>query len=161
MKPLIRHLATCAVLALASSAALAGSATVTFTHPENFRDMPYDRYDRDDVLKELAGHFIKLAAKLPAGQDLKVEVTDVDLAGQIEPNLRYPRDWRLLRGGADFPTMKLRFTLTENGKVLASGEEYINDMAYLQRMNRYFSNDPLRYEKQMVDDWFKDRIAAR
>lgn len=160
MKP-IRHLATCAVLALASSAALAGTATVTFTHPEKFRDVPRDDDNRDTVLKELADHFIKLAARLPANQELKVEVTDVDLAGNIEPNFRYPPDFRVLRGGADYPTMKLRFTLLQDGKVVASGEEFIDDMAYLHRLNRYFSTDPLRYEKQMVDDWFKERVAAR
>ena len=161
MKPLIRNLATGAVLALASASVLAGNATVTFTHPENFKDLPYDRAHRDTVLRGLADHFIRLAAKLPAGQELKVEVTDVDLAGEIEPTYRFSHDFRLLRGGADFPAMKLRFTLVEDGKVLASGEEIINDMAYLGRINRYFSGDPLRYEKQMVDDWFRERIAVR
>lgn len=161
MKSLIRNLAIGTSVALASTAAFAGTATVTFTAPENYVDMPYSRYERDDLLKEMADHFIKLAKRLPDGQELKVEVTDLNLAGELLPTTRYPRDYRVLRGGADFPTMKLRFSVIENGQVIASGEEYINDMAYLHRVNRYFTGDPLRYEKQMVDDWFKERVAVR
>jgi hypothetical protein len=37
-------------------------------------------------------------------------------------------------------------------------------MAYLQRMNRYTSDEPLRYEKPMLDAWFDAQfgsVAAR
>ncbi len=33
-------------------------------------------------------------------------------------------------------------------------------MNYTHRMNRYFSSETLRYEKQMLDDWFKQNIIA-
>lgn len=162
MKTLIRTLALAGMTALASAHAMAGGATITFTHPENYADFPMYRYDRSDLLKEMADHFIKMAAKLPANQDLKIEVLDFDLAGEQFPRIDYyARDFRILKGQADWPYMKVRFTLTQDGQVIAQGEELIRDMAYLNRMNRYFTGDPLRYEKQMVDDWFRQRLAVR
>ena len=161
MKTLIRTLALAGATALASANAMAGSATITFTHPETYADFPLYRYDRSDLLKEMADHFIKMAARLPANQDLKIEVLDFDLAGEQFPRVSAPRDIRVLKGQADWPHMKVRFTLTQDGQVIAQGEDLIRDMAYLHRLNRYFTGDPLRYEKQMVDDWFRNRLAVR
>jgi hypothetical protein len=31
-------------------------------------------------------------------------------------------------------------------------------MMYQQQLNRYSSGDPLRYEKRMLDDWFKKEV---
>ncbi|HZX26131.1 MAG TPA: DUF3016 domain-containing protein [Telluria sp.] len=48
--------------------------------------------------------------------------------------------------------------------MVASGEDRLSNMDYLMRLNIYSSGDPLRYEKQMIDDWFKSdfrRVAAR
>lgn len=161
MKTLIRQLALAAAAALTSASALAGSATITFKHPETYADFPYQKFDRDDLLKEMADHFIKMAERLPANQDLKIEVLDFDLAGDLRPGHYYPHDFRILKGQADWPHMKVRFTLSQDGQVIASGEEIIRDMGYMNRLNRYFTGDPLRYEKQMVDDWFRHRLAAR
>jgi hypothetical protein len=160
MNTLIRHLTLAGLAALTSAAAVAGGATVTFSHPENYSDFPYLERERDDMLKETADHFIKLAARLPASQDLTVEVLDFDLAGDRKLT-SFPRDFRILKGQADWPSMVVRYTLTENGQVIKSGEERIRDMGYLQNINRYFTGDPLRYEKQMVEVWFRDRFGMR
>jgi hypothetical protein len=135
----------------------AGAAvTVTFTQPENYVDMPFAPWEKDVVMKDLRGHFDKLGAKLPQGQDLKVEVLDIDLAGQIEPRSRGTHDLRILRGRADWPMIQLRYSIESQGKVVKSGEARVNDMNYLQnQISRYSANEPLRYEKRMLDDWFK------
>ena len=161
MNTLIRTLALAGVTALTSLSATAGQAVVTFSHPENYSDFPDMDSDRQELLKKLANHFIKQAAKLPASQELKVEVLDVDLAGDLRPGFRFPRDIRVVRGRIDWPKMTVRFTLTENGRVVQSGEEQLNDMAFLQRNNRYYPDDPLRYEKNMVDDWMRKRLGLR
>ena len=148
-------IASGAALVLGAGHAVA-AVTVTFTQPENYVDMPFASWEKDTVMKDLQGHFNKLGAKLPQGQDLKVEVLDIDLAGQIEPRSRGTHDLRILRGRADWPTIQLRYSIESQGKVVKSGEARVNDMNYLQNhINRYSANESLRYEKRMLDDWFK------
>ena len=154
----------CQALLIAAGTALtfaAGNAsavvTVTFTQPEGYVDMPFAPWDKEQVMKDLRTHFEKLGTQLPVGQDLKVEVLDIDLAGQMEHVARAGREIRVLKGRADWPAMQLRYSVEAQGKVLKSGDARVTDMAYLNHTysNRYASNEPLRYEKVMLDDWFK------
>ena len=66
-----------------------------------------------------------------------------------------------MTGRADWPRLRLRYTLEQHGKVIASGNAYLSDMSYLQHINRYSSNDALRYEKRMIDDWFKNTFGVK
>lgn len=148
-------------LVLLSAGAASAAVTVAFSHPENFQDLPFAPTDREQVLKDLSEHFTLLGKALPAGQNLRVEVLDLDMAGRIHPNFRGHQDIRVLRGGADWPHMKLRYSLESNGQVIASGQDDLSDMNYLDRLNRYSDGDSLRYEKRMIDDWFKQKFVAR
>jgi len=87
-------------------------------------------------------------------------VTDLDLAGRVEPRRRSMQDVRILRGGADWPTMALQYALHQDGKVIASGSGHLSNMLYLEQMNRYAGSDTLRYEKPMVDEWFRKTFGA-
>ena len=163
MKKLIRPCALaalCAGLLLASGAASAGPATVTFGDLDQFADVPRESWTRDEVMADLRDHFAALAAKLPAGQELKVEVLDVDLAGRTWPGLWGARDLRVLNGGADWPHMKFRYQIVQDGRVVKSGEETVSNMNYMAGLNRYSTGDLLRYEKQMLDTWFRT-VAVR
>lgn len=159
MKKMLTMLAG-ATLVLASAAASAGTATVTFVHPEQYRDFPTWTEDRDELLKEMADHFAKRARALPANEELRVEVLAVDLAGRLRPSTLRTHEIRVIRP-IDWPTMQVRYTLLRDGAVVAQGEEKLSDMQAVTRMNRYFTDDPLRYEKMMIDDWFKGRISMR
>lgn len=151
-----------ALLALGSWAVPAAAAvTVTFVQPEQFRDLPFNPIDRADVLKRMGEHFVQLEKLLPPGQDLNIEVLDFDMAGRLVPNFRGNQDLRVLHGGADWPHMVLRYTLSANGQVIASGQDQLSDMAYLDHINSLSDGDPLRYEKRMVDDWFKKKFAVQ
>lgn len=154
--------ALAAVVALPASAATAATAaaSVSYVEPDRFTDVPFTPWERERVLKQLTAHFDKLAASLPPGQELKVEVLDLDLAGQTKPNFRGGQDLRVMNGGADWPHIHLRYSITEGGKVIKSGEEKLSNMQYLDRMNRYGNTELLRYEKQMLDDWFKKNVVA-
>ncbi len=160
MNTAFRHVALAAMCVLAAGSAFAG-ANVTFVQPEKFSDVPFSSSERDRLLNDLHQHFDKLAATLPPGQQLNVEVTDIDLAGQVKPNRFRGRDIRVMNGGADWPHMTLSYSVTQDGKVLKSGQDKLSDMAYQQHLNRYGSDDALRYEKGMIDQWFRERIAAR
>lgn len=160
MNSLINKVALAGLVLLAAGGASA-AVTVAFSHPENYQDLPFSPTDRAAVLKELGEHFALLGKQLPPGQDLKVEVMDLDMAGRIRPNFRGGQDLRILRGGADWPHMVVRYTLESNGQVIASGEDQLSDMNYMDHINRYFDGDTLRYEKRMIDDWFKTKFVAR
>ncbi len=155
------HSLALAGLVLLSAGAASAAVTVTFSHPENFRDMPFSPTDREQILQDLSEYFAHLGERLLPGQDLRVEVLDLDLAGRLHPNFRGQQDVRILRGGADWPHMKVRYTLESNGKVIDSGVDDISDMAYLDHINRYSDGDRLRYEKHMIDDWFTKKFAPR
>jgi hypothetical protein len=160
MKPLIRQLAFAGACLLAAGGAFAG-VTVNYIQPDKFSDMPFEPWEREDILKSVTEHFQKLGQQLPAGTNFTVEVLDIDLAGRIIPGMRSGRDIRVLKGGADWPHMRLRYTLEQGGQVVASGEADLSDMMYLQRMNRYFDGDPLRFEKTMIDEWFDKTILHK
>lgn len=147
-----------ALLALAAGSASAAT-TVNYINPEKFTDVPFASWDREDALKNLTEHFQKLGENLPAGQDLHIDVTDVDLAGREYPSARAGRDIRIMRGMADWPRMELRYTIEQNGQVIKSGDGHLQSMDYQERINRYFDSDAFRYEKQMMDDWFAKNIA--
>ncbi len=155
----LRHTALAGMLLLAAGGAFAG-VNVSYTQPEQFSDVPFAPWERERVLKELTRHFAKMGATLPAGQELNVTVTDLDLAGHTWPSMHTGTDLRIVKGGADWPHITIKYSVTQDGQVLRQGEEHLNNMNYLGRINRYGRSDELRYEKQMLDDWFKERIVT-
>jgi len=156
-----------AVLAglLSSAAALhgvayaQGKADVQWIEPQNFRDAGLGTWERDRTLRALGEYIDRLARRLPDGQVLKLEVTDLDLAGEVWP--RSTHEVRIVRGGIDWPHMSMRYSLTgEGGKVLKSGQADLVDMGYLFA-GRFASSieGDFAYEKRMLDRWFSEQIV--
>ena len=137
----------------------AGQVEVSFKPVQALRDAGAGPFDGERNLQTLAAHFKALGAKLPDGQTLKVEVLDLDLAGEVKP-LRRGGDIRVLRGGADWPSMTLRYTLSAEGRTLRSAEERISDMNYLMHPVRGRGDGALAYETRLVDQWFADRFSS-
>ncbi len=161
MRHVIRSLAVGLGLALvALSAQAVGTVQVSFVQPEQFADAGDARRDVQGNLGVLARHLESLAARLGAGQKLSIEVIDVDLAGELRPWRHAQQDLRVLRGAADIPRIRLRYSLEEAGRASRSGEHVVVDAGYLQRFNRYPSGEALRYEKRMLDDWFSEQFAS-
>jgi hypothetical protein len=160
MKHVIRKLAVSGLLALAAGAASA-DVTVNYIQPERFSDLPFAPWEREAVLKDLTQHFAKLGAQLPPGQNLRIDVQDIDLAGREYPG-RGPRDLRVIKSnGVDWPRIDLHYAIESNGQVLRSGDVQLRDMAFMDRIGRYTDSDSLGYEKRMIDDWFYSTIAPR
>lgn len=159
MKNVIRTLAVSGLLALAAGTASA-DVTVNYVEQERFSDLPFTPWERESVLKELTEHFAKLGAKLPPGQNLRIDVRDVDLAGREYPG-RGARDLRIVKNGAEWPRIDLHYTIESNGQVVGSGDAQLRDMSFMDRSNRSTGSDFLRYEKRMIDDWFYSTIMPR
>jgi hypothetical protein len=158
MKAILLQLALAGVFALAAGSA-AAAVTVTYVAPEKYADVPRDSSARDSMMQDLTDHFTWLGTALPPGQDLRIEVLDIDLAGREEPSARVVRDVRVMRGGADWPRMRLRYSVEANGQAIKSGEAQLSDMDYMAKVSRYSEDQPQRYEKAMIDRWFERNIA--
>jgi hypothetical protein len=159
MRSKLRVLVVGCFAAAALPLAVAGSATVSFVNPDRFSDIGFAPTDRQNNLQALERHLQALAQRrLPDDQVLKVDVLDVDLAGEERPSRRTGRELRVLRGGADWPRIKLRYSLEANGRTLRSGEETLSDMSYLHGFSDTYGSEPLRYERRMLDQWLR-RLA--
>ncbi|USX21885.1 DUF3016 domain-containing protein [Oxalobacteraceae bacterium OTU3REALA1] len=156
MSKFIRNVGTVAVFLLACAGASA-AATVTYINPEKMTDVPRFASDRESMEMIFREHLNLLASKLPAGQELKVEFIDIDLAGDVFPRVPV-RDVRVMKGQADWPRMHLRYSIEQDGKVLRSGESKLSDPNYLMG-SRSYNQDLYGHDKQMLDDWFRKEIV--
>lgn len=157
-----------ALLFLAPPALAAAEATVKmdWTDPAKFADtrqsMCHSSVKPEEWLGQLARHVETRAAPLlAAGQHLEITITDVRRAGQCEP-WRGPRgsDIRIIKEPYA-PRIDLHYALADtDGKVLREGKEELRDLAFLQR-GTLNANDPLRFEKRMLDDWLRREFEAK
>lgn len=146
-------------LLVAGAADAAGSVQISFVKPENFADVRDRTYSREQNLKALEQVISTAALPYVAdGQTLKIEVLDVDLAGEVRPGAR-AWDVRVLRGRADWPRITLRWSVEGAGAAPRGGEAVVQDMAYLQRLPTAQADTALVYERRMLDDWFKQQFG--
>ena len=150
--------ALCGAFAV-SPAGAAGSVDLQWIKPETYTDAGRSSIERERVMQSLGAHLQKLGQQLPAGQVLKLAVTDLDLAGEID--LFRWRDVRVLRGRADWPRMSLRYALAADGRPLKSGEAQLQDMSYLFSPLLSMRQEDLAFEKRMLNQWFKAEFGAR
>jgi hypothetical protein len=149
------HKAAVAALFGLAAGSAGAAVTVNYVAPEKFVDVPRLDAQPEDVLKDLARHFATLGARLAPGQDLQIDVLDLDMAGRLIPGVLRGKDAHVLSNlASDGPSVKLRYTLQQDKQVVYSGEVILFDPYYLQHRPRYWENVPLRYEKTMIDDWF-------
>lgn len=139
---------------------------VTFSEPEKFTDAADGPRGtdsgRDQNLEELRNYIVEHAQRYVAeGQKLSVTITDVDLAGEVEP-------WRN-PSGSDIrfvkpiysPKIDLTFRLTDaSGAVVKEGKRQLRDMSFDMKL-RVDRNDPRVYEKGLLDDWIRDEFRAK
>lgn len=148
-------------LAAAAAAASAGTVAVSFANQGRFADAGRMGADEEANLRVIAQHLQTLGRQhLPADQTLRVEVTGVDLAGELLPSARRGNTVRIVRGRADFPSISLRYTLEAGGRVVKSGEESISDLDYTHYVGVRHTHEPLSHEKRLLDRWFRTRLLA-
>jgi len=158
MNKLIYRAASALALLIASGGAFA-TATVTYVDPDKMTDVPRFHTDLESMEYIFSEHLNRLSERLPAGQVLKVEFLDIDLAGDVFPRVAV-RDIRVLKGKADWPRLHFRYSIEQNGQVIRSGESKLSDPNYQMSINRY-NQDLYGHEKQMLDDWFRKDVLQR
>jgi hypothetical protein len=156
---IVALLSAAALVALARPAHAAGTAEVRFVEPERFSDAGRSPFDREQALASLTAHVNRLAQRLPEGQRLRIEVLDLDLAG--EQILRHGGDVRVMRGGADWPQIRLRWTLEQGGAVRKSGEARLSDLGYLSGHTPPSSSEGnFPHEKRLLTQWFRAQFEG-
>jgi len=145
-------------LAAAASAASA-DVQVNFIHPEKFTDTKDNNgFRQPDVLKDIEAHLVAQAEKRLPGRDVRFEVSDVDLAGEVEPFV-WRGQWLRVMRTITSPSIELSWEVREAGKVVQQGRTRLRDMNYQDGFNVYYSGDSLRYEKRMIDRWMQREFS--
>lgn len=141
---------------------------ITWENPEKFTDVKPSngtrKKFRDQTFDRIQKYMDELAVSLPAGQQLSITVTDLDLAGRVRPGFMAGFDT-----GSDvrivervyIPRINFTYAITdEAGNIIKSGEEKLKDMSFMDRSTANMQRDALRYEKRMLKDWFHKELLA-
>lgn len=137
---------------------------VVFQNPDKFTDvkdglMESDR-GREGILEDIRKHIEQRAPDfLAPSYKLVMTFTDIDLAGEYEPWRTPPMsDVRIVK--AIYPP-RLDFSYQvvdgKSGAVVREGKEELRDLAFQQRLTIH-RDDPLRYEKDMIDGWLRETL---
>lgn len=146
---------------LAFCAAAQADVTVNFVNPEKFRDIKDNHgFRRMEVLKDIEAYLVEQAGKRLPGRDVRINVTDVDLAGEVEPFGRR-MEWLRVMRTVTIPSLSFNYEVSEGGKVVQQGEVTLRDMNYQDGFNGFSNSEPLRYEKRMIDRWFKEQFSPK
>lgn len=152
-----------AVMILPASA-LAGEAAVEWKHPEKYTDIRSGNQTNKSRMRSidnaLGAEFTDMAAMLPPGYRLDVTVTDLDLAGEIDPvPTRTMSQTRVLKD-IYFPRMTFDYRLLDaQGAVqLEEKDMKLKDMQYMSESMSVKTNQSYYSERKMIRDWFNKRI---
>jgi hypothetical protein len=143
---------------------VAGEAVVDWKNPEKYTDIRSGdqtaKSMRNPIAKSLGGEFSELAAQLPPGYQLSITVTDLDLAGEVDPvEFRQMNQIRVLKD-IYFPRMIFDYQLKNAAGVALQGQTdvEVSDMQYLLAMRSTRSSESFYAERKMIRDWFNTHI---
>jgi hypothetical protein len=150
------------------------NVTIEWVEPTKFRDVKHpsmsrQRY-RESVFLELETFISDLAESLPEGQKLNIKVTDLDMAGTVQtPAMAGIRgssmnsnfdinEYRIMRD-IDIPRMDFSYELRNaDGEIIQQEDVELKDLSYLSRVSKIHKSTPLKYEKEMISRWFKEKF---
>lgn len=143
----------------------AAAVTVDFVDTDKFTDFSesysFPERGRPYIVKRLSDYITQRAErKLPAGLQLHVVVTDVDMAGEYEPwRMSSSRDIRIVKDLYP-PRINLSFRIVNaEGRVVAEGDRKLRDMSFMYS-GRALDSDPLKYEKKLLDRWISRELGS-
>jgi len=152
------HLLTFVAMLFTVSTTFAATSEVKWTNPNDYRDIrsgeEHRKHFRERTFNVLEKHFVKLAEKLPEGQVLKIDVSNVDLAGDV--NFGGIKQFRIIKE-IYFPKINFSYQIVDmKDAEISAGQADLKDMNFMSNIGLKYRNKSLGYEMKMLDDWFKD-----
>lgn len=153
------------LMALALTAGLAfadeqqARVKVSYTDTSKFVDFGDSQWDRERNEKDFAAMLQELGKTLPAGQQLSLKFTDVNLAGELDWWRARSDRVRVMRS-ITWPLVEFEYQLSEGGRVLKSGTARVTDMSYLQHSitGSPAGSEAYKYEQRMLARWVKTEL---
>ncbi len=157
-------------IALLTSSQVLAEVTVHFQSAEQYTDLaiggPSTPANLNDLLKEFEKYFIDLGERyLPEGDKLEIVVLDIDMAGANES--RRTPDYDDARFFSDMspPIIKLHYIWHDKaGKLKTDKHEEVTEQNFVSvrspSSGYYTNNDPLHYEKALLDRWFSRTFSS-
>ena len=143
-----------------------GPVMVGWSDPAGFSELRHsgNRWESEqgDWVAQLARHLEKSIARvLPAGERAEVTILDIERAGSYHWWNGQGDDVRVMRD-IDAPRMRVHLKrIAADGTVFDDREHKLLDLAYLMGPQPVGSNDPLRYEKRMIDRWVRKEFNPK
>lgn len=164
-------IATAVVGALFSANALAAEVKVEWKDVDSYRDIEGVNTIQSEfekrVMDELTAHWQELGAKLPEDHNLAITMTDLDIAGRVEPTFGTAAvsSVRIL-DELSYPSMSFAFTYTDgSGALIAENSDVrLRDLGARSGTIRSVmgsGRDSFYFEKRLMDKWFNEQFPKQ
>ncbi|WP_259363183.1 DUF3016 domain-containing protein [Colwellia sp. MB3u-4] len=145
------------VVLISAATAQAAQVEVRWTNPDKYSDIDagqeHRQHFKDRTFKAFEEHFAKMAEALPEQQKLVFDITNLDLAGDV--NFGGTKRIRIIKD-IFFPRIEFSYQLLNaDNTVVKSAEVSLKDMGFLMHSSFRYRNESLSYEKDMLNDWFR------
>lgn len=143
-----------------------GPVTVEWTDPARFSEIrgSFNRWEasRGNWVSELAQYLRDgVQARIGEGERVRILITDIDRAGDFEPQGGPQMDHVRIMRDIHWPRMSLEFQHHDAaGAPVNGGARQLSDPNYLRSPQAGQRHDPLRYEKAMIDRWLQQEFGA-
>lgn len=152
-----------AVCLITPALANAGESTVKWHDFNDYRDVrpsnePKGAYHKQ-IKQQFDNHFVKLAEQLPKDYKLNIEITDLDLAGDVR--FGGINEIRVVKP-IYFPRITFNYSLTDkNGKLVSKKSDVeLKDMSFMDRI-KMGRDEAFYYEKRLLTEWFGEQILPK
>lgn len=109
---------------------------------------------KHDMYYSLEKHLKKLAKKLPAEQLLRVNITSIDLAGNIF--MTQSGQMQRILGETDSPSISFTYQLFDKNKnVIDQGDKNISNVGYMNNTPNNLINKQFGYEMFLFNIFFR------
>ena len=157
MNKFMTGLLSLVVVLISAATAQAAQVEVKWTNPDKYSDIDAGQEHRqrfkDRTFKAFEEHFAKMAEALPEQQKLVFDITNLDLAGDV--NFGGTKRIRIIKD-IFFPRIEFSYQLLNaDNTVVKSAEVSLKDMGFLMHSSFRYRNESLSYEKDMLNDWFR------
>lgn len=152
------------ILTVFSLTASAKNVEVIWSEPDNYEDIRAANWSdaafRKSLFSNIEKHFQSLAQDLPSSLQLKIKMTNINLAGDVRYDFTLHQEIRYVKS-AYWPLLEFEYTVVEAGAVIRQGTARLRDMGFMSRGTRLKNrSDSFKYEKRIITEWFEKDLRT-